>query len=61
MQTCFTLQNDGRPGEPDESDTGGWALAVKTLPGDTLIRKQGDDGFAGTQLDTAARRSAADC
>ncbi len=45
------LQNDGRPGEPDESDTGGWALAVKTLPGEHLIRKQGDDGFAGTQLE----------
>jgi nicotinamidase-related amidase len=45
------LQNDGRNGEPDEPDTEGWELAVEPLPGEHVIRKHEDDGFAGTELE----------
>lgn len=46
------VQNDGRPGTPDEPDTPGWELHLPVKPGDreVVIRKQKDDSFAGTPL-----------
>lgn len=41
------LQNDGEPGAVDEPGTPGWELA---LAGGEVVRKTGDDGFAGTRL-----------
>lgn len=41
------LQNDGSAGEVDEPGTPGWELALR---GGTVVRKIGDDGFAGTPL-----------
>ncbi|WP_371776157.1 isochorismatase family protein [Streptomyces sp. NBC_01438] len=46
------LQNDGAPGSGDEPHTPGWALhlPVEAGPGEVVIRKTRDDGFAGTRL-----------
>ncbi|MFC8538687.1 cysteine hydrolase family protein [Streptomyces sp. NPDC057249] len=46
------LQNDGGPGSGDEPFTPGWALhlPVASRPGESVIRKTRDDGFAGTSL-----------
>ncbi|MBD0708198.1 MULTISPECIES: isochorismatase family protein [unclassified Streptomyces] len=61
------LQNDGAPGAPDEPHTPGWELhhPVRPGPGETVIRKPRDDGFArtdlGTVLSDAGVRSLAVC
>ena len=44
------LQNDGRPGAVDMPDAPGWELVVQPLSGEPVVRKQSDDGFAGTEL-----------
>ncbi len=46
------LQNDGAPGTVDEPGTPGWELylPVETGPRETVIRKEEDDGFEGTNL-----------
>ncbi|MFJ5678552.1 isochorismatase family protein [Streptomyces sp. NPDC093097] len=47
------LQNDGEPGTVDEPHTPGWELHLPVAPGprEHVVRKTGDDGFAGTPLD----------
>ena len=49
------LQNDGGPGEPDEPGSTGWELALEPQPGDAVVRKRQDNGFAGTDLDALLR------
>jgi nicotinamidase-related amidase len=49
------LQNDGGAGEPDQPETAGWELAFEPQPGDVVVRKRHDNGFAGTDLDTLLR------
>ncbi len=49
------LQNDGGAGEPDQSETAGWELAFEPQPGDAVVRKRHDNGFAGTDLDALLR------
>jgi len=46
------VQNDGRPGTPDEPGTPGWELHLPVEPSDreVVIRKLRDDSFAGTPL-----------
>ena len=46
------LQNDGAPGSLDEPGTSGWFIHPKLSPaqGEVVLRKTGDDGFAGTGL-----------
>ncbi|MEV0275467.1 isochorismatase family protein [Streptomyces sp. NPDC050610] len=61
------LQNDGAPGTADEPGTPGWELHLPVEAGarETVIRKEEDDGFEGTNLgDLLARegvRSLAVC
>ena len=43
------LQNDGGPGAPDEPGAPGWPLHLPAMD-DVVIRKDTDDGFAGTAL-----------
>lgn len=43
------LQNDGAAGTPDEPGTAGWALRLPAGD-DVVLRKDTDDGFAGTEL-----------
>lgn len=50
------LQNDGGAGAPDQPETGGWDLAFEPQPGDAVVRKRHDNGFAGTDLDGLLRR-----
>jgi nicotinamidase-related amidase len=53
------LQNDGRPGARDEPGSPGWAIhpAVEPRPDEPLLRKSGDDGFEGTDLDALLRQA----
>ena len=46
------LQNDGPPGTLDEPGTPGWFIHPKLAlnPEELVLRKTGDDGFAGTDL-----------
>ncbi|WP_405677045.1 isochorismatase family protein [Streptomyces sp. NBC_01511] len=46
------LQNDGDVGADDEVGTAGWELALPVVAGDreVVVRKEHDDGFAGTDL-----------
>jgi nicotinamidase-related amidase len=44
------IQNDGMPGAVDEPHTPGWELHFSPLPGEHVVRKTGDDGFDGTEL-----------
>lgn len=46
------LQNDGPPGTVDEPGRPGWALHLPLgpEPGEVVLRKSTDDGFAGTPL-----------
>ncbi|HVB42141.1 MAG TPA: isochorismatase family protein [Streptosporangiaceae bacterium] len=44
------LQNDGRPGTPDEPGQPGWALHLAPAEHEAVIRKAHDDGFRGTAL-----------
>lgn len=50
------LQNDGGSGEPDQPGSTGWELALEPQPGDAVVRKQHDNGFAGTDLDALLRQ-----
>lgn len=43
------LQNDGAAGAPDEPGTAGWELSLPAGD-DVVLRKDTDDGFAGTPL-----------
>ncbi|MFS8048273.1 isochorismatase family protein [Rhizobium sp. BR 314] len=45
------LQNDGEPGAVDEPLQAGWELHFPHLPGESVIRKVGDDGFEDTDLE----------
>lgn len=47
------LQNDGAPGLIDEPDTLDWAIHPAATPqaGERVLRKTGDDGFEGTDLE----------
>lgn len=49
------LQNDGGPGEPDQPGSTGWELAFEPQPGDAVVRKRHDNGFAETDLDALLR------
>jgi len=49
------LQNDGPEGAPDQPGTDGWALALDVRPGGIVLRKEKDDGFDGTALETLLR------
>lgn len=40
------VQNDGRPGYPDEPGTAGWGLVFDTRPGELTLRKTASDTFA---------------
>jgi len=53
------LQNDGVPGAPDEPGSRGWAIhpAAKPAPGEPVLRKRGDDGFEGTDLEKLLREA----
>jgi streptothricin hydrolase len=46
------LQNDGPPGAVDEPGSPGWRLWLPARPGpdELVLRKDSDDGFAGTGL-----------
>lgn len=44
------LRNDGAPDAVDEPGTPGWQLAVAPEPGEPVVGKTEDDGFAGTHL-----------
>lgn len=44
------LQNDGRPGTPDEPGTPTWELHFSPRDDEPVVRKLEDDGFAGTPL-----------
>lgn len=48
------LQNDGAAGTIDEPETTGWFIHPKAAPktGEMVLRKSGDDGFEGTELET---------
>lgn len=45
------LQNDGPPGAVDEPSRPGWALYFSPQLHETVVRKERDDGFDGTDLD----------
>lgn len=49
------LQHDGAAGSFDEPGTAGWELALPALPGERVLRKTGDDGFDGTDLEDLLR------
>jgi streptothricin hydrolase len=53
------VQNDGQPGAPDHPDAPGWPIhpAAEPRPGEPLLRKSGDDGFEGTDLDELLRQA----
>jgi len=44
------VQNDGAPGAVDEPGQPGWQLRLQPAEGEHVIRKSGDDAFAGTSL-----------
>lgn len=52
------LQNDGAPGTIDEPETTGWLFHPRVTPktGEVVLRKTGDDGFEGTELETILAR-----
>jgi len=45
------LQNGGSPGAIDEPGQPGWCLHLPPMPGEPVLRKSSDDGFAGTNLE----------
>lgn len=47
------IQNDGPVGAADEPGTDGWKLVFPPAAGELVIRKRDDDGFAGTDLESA--------
>lgn len=49
------LQNDGAAGQVDQPGTSGWELAIERVHGDAVLRKEHDDGFVGTDLDSLLR------
>jgi nicotinamidase-related amidase len=53
------LQNDGQPAAPDDPDSPGWAIhpAAEPRSNEPLLRKSGDDGFEGTDLETLLRQA----
>lgn len=54
------LQNDGPEGAPDAPGTEGWALALAVQPGEAVLRKSEDDGFAETDLEARLRNAGAE-
>ena len=53
------LQNDGQTGAPDDPDSPGWAIhpAAEPRSNEPLLRKSGDDGFEGTDLEMLLREA----
>jgi streptothricin hydrolase len=53
------LQNDGQPGASDHPDSPGWPIhpAAEPRPGEPVLRKTGDDGFEGTNLEGELRQA----
>jgi nicotinamidase-related amidase len=53
------LQNDGQPGAPDHPDSPGWKIhpAAEPRVDEPVLRKSGDDGFEGTDLDAVLRQA----
>jgi nicotinamidase-related amidase len=53
------LQNDGAPGTIDEPETSGWFFHPNVTPksDELVLRKTGDDGFEGTELETILARN----
>jgi nicotinamidase-related amidase len=53
------LQNDGQPGARDEPGSAGWAIhpAAEPRSDEPLLRKHGDDGFEGTDLEALLRQA----
>src|SRR6476646_3460182 len=49
------LQNDGAPGTPDAHGTDGGHLVSVVPPGERVVSKTQDDGFAGTDLEAILR------
>lgn len=49
------VQNDGPKGATDEPGTHGWALAIEPRATEPVIRKQDDDAFTDTGLETLLR------
>ena len=57
------LQNDGAPGSLDEPETPGWFIHPRLSPeeGEIVLRKTGDDGFEGTELQAILARHDVNC
>ena len=53
------LQNDGARGTMDEPETTGWFIHPRLTPepDEMVLRKTGDDGFEGTELETVLART----
>jgi nicotinamidase-related amidase len=53
------LQNDGEADTRDEPGSPGWAIhpAAEPHPGEPVLRKSGDDGFEGTDLEVLLREA----
>ena len=53
------VQNDGQTGAPDDPDSPGWAIhpAAEPRSNEPLLRKSGDDGFEGTDLEMLLREA----
>ena len=49
------LRNDGAPGAPDAPGTDGWQLVSDVAPGERVVSKTKDDGFAETDLEAILR------
>lgn len=54
------LQNDGPTGAVDEPYQPGWELHFAPREGERIIRKTGDDGFDGTELNELLKMSGVD-
>jgi streptothricin hydrolase len=54
------VQNDGASGAADEAETPGWALVVKPMIGEPVIRKHRDDAFVDTGLEALLRNVGAE-
>ena len=44
------VQNDGKPGDPDEPETPGWNLAFQARNGELVVRKTQSDAFTNDNL-----------
>ena len=48
------VQNNGKPGDPDQTDSPGWHMHERTYPkdGDVIVQKRTPDAFHETPLDS---------